>query len=59
MLAALGLSTTKAIRLFLHQVKIRKGLPFSVTLPEGDADVEDILHPASKRIEALDLINEN
>ncbi len=29
----LGLSTTEAINLFYHQVKLRKGLPFSVVIP--------------------------
>ena len=29
----LGLSTTEAINLFYRQVKLRKGLPFSVTIP--------------------------
>ncbi len=58
-LADIGLSTTEAIRLFLHQVRLRKGLPFSLTLPEADMDVEDILHPASKRNAALDVIDED
>ena len=29
----LGLSTTEAINLFYRQVKLRKGLPFSVVIP--------------------------
>ena len=29
----LGLSTTEAITLFYHQVKLRKGLPFEVAMP--------------------------
>jgi len=29
----LGLSTTQAIRLFYHQVKLRSGLPFDVVIP--------------------------
>jgi len=56
-LEGLGLSTTEAIRLFLNQVRIHKGLPFAVTLPDADADVDDILHPAKKRIEALEIID--
>ncbi|MBQ8508364.1 MAG: type II toxin-antitoxin system RelB/DinJ family antitoxin [Clostridia bacterium] len=32
-LVTLGLSTSEAINLFLHQVVLRGGLPFSVTLP--------------------------
>lgn len=30
----LGLSTTEAITTFFHQVKLRKGLPFPVAIPE-------------------------
>ncbi|MEL7360045.1 MAG: type II toxin-antitoxin system RelB/DinJ family antitoxin [Cyanobacteria bacterium J06560_6] len=30
---ALGLSTTEAITLFYHQVRLRKGLPFEVAMP--------------------------
>ena len=30
---ALGLSTTEAITLFYHQVRLRKGLPFEVSIP--------------------------
>jgi DNA-damage-inducible protein J len=30
---ALGLSTTEAITLFYHQVRLRKGLPFDVAIP--------------------------
>jgi DNA-damage-inducible protein J len=29
----LGLSTTEAVTLFYHQVKLRRGLPFEVTMP--------------------------
>ena len=29
----LGLSTTEAINLFYHQVKLRNGLPFNVVIP--------------------------
>ncbi|MGA9109352.1 MAG: type II toxin-antitoxin system RelB/DinJ family antitoxin [Smithella sp.] len=31
--AALGLSTTAALNLFFHQVKMRRGLPFPVEIP--------------------------
>ena len=31
--AELGLTTTEAISLFYHQVKLRNGLPFEVRLP--------------------------
>lgn len=47
----LGLSSTEAINLFYHQVKIRKGLPFRVEIPneetrktlEGSARGEGII----------------
>jgi DNA-damage-inducible protein J len=29
----LGLSTTEAVTLFYHQVKLRRGLPFEVAIP--------------------------
>ena len=29
----LGLTTTEAITLFYHQVKVRKGIPFEIALP--------------------------
>ncbi|MFP4283251.1 MAG: type II toxin-antitoxin system RelB/DinJ family antitoxin [Opitutales bacterium] len=56
-LEQLGLSTTEAIRLFLNQVRLRKGLPFPLTLQSIDPDVEDVLHPAQKRMEALEAID--
>jgi DNA-damage-inducible protein J len=46
----LGISTTEAIRIFLTQVKMRRGLPFAVEIPE-DAE---ILRSASARQAALD-----
>ena len=46
----LGISTTEAIRMFLTQVKMRRGLPFAVEVPE-DAD---ILLSASTRQSAID-----
>lgn len=46
----LGISTTEAIRMFLTQVKMRRGLPFAVEIPE---DI-DILLSASSRQAALD-----
>lgn len=46
----LGISTTEAIRMFLTQVKLRRGLPFVVELPKDT----DILLPTSFRQAALD-----
>jgi DNA-damage-inducible protein J len=47
---SLGISTTEAIRMFLTQVKIRRGLPFAVEIPSDSA----ILRPAAARQAALD-----
>jgi DNA-damage-inducible protein J len=52
-LGGLGLTTTEAIRIFLHQVRIHKGLPFDLRLKE---DNSDMLLPASKRQAALDSV---
>jgi len=50
-LDALGLTTTEAIRIFLHQVRIHKGMPFDLRLKE---DNSDILLPVATRQAALD-----
>jgi DNA-damage-inducible protein J len=52
-LEALGLSTTEAIRIFLHQVRIHKGLPFDLRLKQ---DNSDILLPDAMRRAALDSV---
>jgi DNA-damage-inducible protein J len=52
-LRQLGLSTTEAIRLFLTQVSMRRGLPFDVVLP-GSEDNDDLLRPQQTRQAALD-----
>lgn len=51
--AELGISTTDAIRMFLSQVKLRRGLPFSVGLP---SDNDDLLLTLEARQAALDSI---
>ena len=58
-LQGLGLTTTEAIRIFLQQVRLRRGLPFTVTYPESNLEVDDVLHPAKKRLEALNVIDED
>lgn len=35
----LGITTTEAIRMFLAQVKLRRGLPFPVSLPSDNEDL--------------------
>ena len=49
----LGLTTTDAIRIFLHQVRRHKGLPFDLRLKE---DNSDILLPTAIRQSALDAV---
>ena len=49
----LGISTTYAIRMFLAQVKLRRGLPFAVGLP---SDGGDLLLPSAARQAALDSV---
>jgi DNA-damage-inducible protein J len=49
----LGLSTSEAVRLFLAQVSLRRGLPFAVTLPPADSD-DDLLASAAVRQATLD-----
>ncbi|HEX9777371.1 MAG TPA: type II toxin-antitoxin system RelB/DinJ family antitoxin [Geopsychrobacteraceae bacterium] len=41
LLKRFGLSMSDAIRLFLHQVVLEKGLPFDVKLPENEAAEHD------------------
>lgn len=49
----LGISTTDAIRMFLAQVKLHRGLPFSVGLPDQN---DDLLVTKSMRQSALDSV---
>ena len=49
----LGISTTDAIRMFLAQVKLRRGLPFLVGLP---SDSDDLLLTSEARQAALDSV---
>ncbi len=41
LLACFGLNMSEAIRLFLHQVVLEKGLPFQVKLPVAQAQEHD------------------
>ena len=40
---SLGFDLPTAFRMFMNQVRINRGLPFGVTLPEKDDSVEDIM----------------
>jgi len=50
-LGQLGLTTADAIRIFLHQVRIQRGLPFELKIKE---DNSDILRPSSTRNAVLE-----
>ena len=52
MFEALGINTTEAIRMFLSQVRLRRGLPFSVDVPNN----EDLLVSSQTRRLALDSV---
>jgi DNA-damage-inducible protein J len=41
LLKRFGLSMSDAIRLFLHQVVLEKGLPFDIKLPDNEAAEHD------------------
>jgi DNA-damage-inducible protein J len=49
----LGLTTTDAIRILLHQIRRHRGLPFDLRLKE---DNSDILLPRATRQSALDSV---
>jgi DNA-damage-inducible protein J len=52
----IGMSTTEAIRLFLKQVELHRGLPFSVSIPNADtiAAMREANHPSTlKRYHAF------
>ena len=55
-LRELGLTTTDAIRIFLHQIRLQKGLPFDLRLKE---DNSDILLPVATRQSALDAVHDD
>ncbi len=38
-LGQLGLTTAEAIRIFLHQVRIQRGLPFDLKIKEDNSDI--------------------
>lgn len=47
----IGISTTEAIRLFLRQVELHKGLPFAVSVPNEEtvAAMREANEPAALR----------
>jgi DNA-damage-inducible protein J len=55
---ALGITSSDAIRLFLNQVRLRRGLPFPVSLPR-DRENDDLLLSPRQRQAAIDSIYED
>lgn len=54
-LSKLGISTTQAITMFFEQIKINRGIPFSLQLP-NDETVEAMLDARNnKNLESLDI----
>ena len=51
----LGINTTEAIRMFLSQVRLRRGLPFIVGIPDNS----DLLLPTQMRQDAINSIYED
>ena len=51
----LGINTTEAIRMFLSQVRLRRGLPFIVGVPDN----ADLLLPAEMRQDAINSLYED
>ncbi|MBM3863647.1 MAG: type II toxin-antitoxin system RelB/DinJ family antitoxin [Verrucomicrobia bacterium] len=51
----LGINTTEAIRMFLSQVRLRRGLPFIVGIPDN----ADLLLPTQVRQDAIDSLYED
>ncbi len=55
----LGLTTAEAIRIFLSQVKIRRGLPFRIELYPQTEENDDLLLPNEIRQAAIETIYED
>jgi len=51
----LGINTTEAIRMFLSQVRLRRGLPFIVGIPDNG----DLLLPTQIRQDAINSLYED
>lgn len=51
---ALGITSSEAIRIFLGQVRLTRGLPFPLRLPPNTLDSTDLLLSREQRQRALD-----
>lgn len=57
-LGDLGISTTEAIRMFFTQVRLRKGLPFEVRIPnaETQAAMDELESGKGKRFTSVEAL---
>ncbi|TVP80166.1 MAG: type II toxin-antitoxin system RelB/DinJ family antitoxin [Puniceicoccaceae bacterium] len=57
-LDALGISTTEAIRMFLTQVRLHKGLPFEVRIPNAatQAAMNELESGKGKRFSSVEAL---
>ena len=55
-LSGLGITTTEAIRMFLTQVRLHKGLPFDVRIPnaETQAAIEELESGRGQRFDSVE-----
>lgn len=57
-LSGLGISTTEAIRMFLTQVRLHKGLPFEVRIPntETQAAIDELESGGGQRFDSVEAL---
>jgi DNA-damage-inducible protein J len=57
-LESLGISTTEAIRMFLTQVPLHKGLPFEVRIPNAEthAAIDELESGKGKRFDSVEAL---
>jgi DNA-damage-inducible protein J len=57
-LGSLGISTTEAIRMFLTQVRLHKGLPFEVRIPnvKSQAAIDELESGGGKRFDRVEAL---
>ncbi|GHU56116.1 hypothetical protein FACS1894132_13160 [Clostridia bacterium] len=49
-LSELGISLSEAVNMFLHQVKLRRGIPFDLILNETELAVAEAIYEADNHI---------
>ena len=50
----LGISLSEAINMFLHQVKLNKGIPFKIKYPDFSDEMKEAFSEAEKMMEKPD-----